>query len=245
MRFVLCFVCCFLASAAQTFGQFKLDIENVADSMNTHDDSEFEESDLIQDQELKRIRIRLGNEPKWKEYAKSQLDAAVKRIAENSFLSNEELEKLRLAGEIDVARLFAEMDAKREGIDQQNRQQVLNYLRFVGSYHNKIAGMFSPESLRPKLQIAAKSEALFNRVANTLLNGQRIGPDREPIKKNDDAQPRVAKRVPPPRHHGFAPLVVNIKPQQQIQLEVEIEETMQLLDRKWMNARMKQRGTLE
>ena len=221
-------------------GQTRLDIEKVADAFYPGADLDGEEADQEQLQLREQVEKQALRNETLEDFSATRLDTAVARIGRHGKLTPAELKKLRLAGEMDIARLMADVNTIRAEVDVRDRQQLIQFFSQMRNFHGKISDMF-----RSKSRYDQSSDSLFGRTANTLLKGQQIVKDIQLIP--DRPEPRVAVQVvaPPKRDFAQIELEINAPQRNRNQFDVEIKETMKLLDRKWMNARMKQRGTLE
>lgn len=201
MRFAPCLVCCVLVpTVQQAFAQSKLDIEKVADSVAdsyAYGEGPGEERKLVENEQrmFNRLIFHVADtELKARNELEVQLASAIRGIAKSSKLNKAQLEKLKLAGKVDIARLLAEMRMVREKFKPNNRQELIRLVQERRPAQKRIRSMFTwpPKSPTPVVNPLLRFEqpkSLFQRTANTILDEPEIDP------LHDHAQRRQQKQV--------------------------------------------------
>ena len=151
---ILTILCCGNANA-----QFKLDITKVADAAFPSDEDEEGDEQLSNQQQLMQQQFginnieqfmfnRHGNRAGAKKAVEQQLKLAIETIAKDCEISDEQREKLKLAGEMDMARMFAKFDEVRAQFKFENRNDINKLMQKVSPFQQKLqAGLFGSDSL--------------------------------------------------------------------------------------------------
>lgn len=157
---------------SNALAQFKLDIQKVADSAFPSDVSDEQDEQPARNNRLaanfgfgdidRFIFNQFGSKSDAKKAVAKQLTVALQTITKDCSLNEEQQAKLRLAGEVDMARTFAEFEKIRSEFDFKNRNDINKLMQLVSPLQQKLqSGLFGPKSL-------------FRRTSKTLLDPTQI-----------------------------------------------------------------------